>query len=114
MAIGMTPLIPLDRVVPVPDARLQRFGVNNSLLFGKPLVTFGGESLLASRPAAPAVRAETALKTASDEVPGPGKEQAGPVAAPALAAAYSSPKWTGAGALGGSAPAAGSLVDLKA
>lgn len=39
MAIGAIPLIPLHRVLPSPDARLQRFGLNDSQLFGKPLVT---------------------------------------------------------------------------
>ena len=28
----------MDRLVPLPDARLQRFGVNNTQLFGKPMV----------------------------------------------------------------------------
>lgn len=38
MAVGAVPLIPLYRVQPTPDARLQRFGVNDSQLFGKPLM----------------------------------------------------------------------------
>lgn len=38
MAVGAVPLIPLYRVQPTPDARLQRFGVNDSQLFGKPLL----------------------------------------------------------------------------
>jgi len=38
MAIGQVPLIPLYRVQPDPDARLQHFGPNNSQLFGKPLL----------------------------------------------------------------------------
>ena len=38
MAIGTTPIIPLYRVQPDPNARFQRFGVNDSQLFGKPLV----------------------------------------------------------------------------
>lgn len=41
MAIGMSSLIPLYRVQPDPEARFQRFGVNDSQLFGKALVTFG-------------------------------------------------------------------------
>jgi len=111
MAIGMTPLIPLDRLVPVPDARLQRFGVNNSELFGKPMVTFGGPSLLANPPggilAAPQA---DAAPQAPDRQASPGADQA---AAPALAPDYS--KWTGTGSwTGAAAPAAGSMVDLKA
>jgi hypothetical protein len=39
MAIGFPPLIPLDRVVPDPGARFERFGVDNLQLFGKPLDT---------------------------------------------------------------------------
>jgi hypothetical protein len=38
MAISSAPLIPLYRVQPLPDARLQRFGVNDSQLFGKPMI----------------------------------------------------------------------------
>jgi hypothetical protein len=39
MAIGFAPLFPLDRVIPDPNARLDRFGEGGYELFGKPLVT---------------------------------------------------------------------------
>jgi hypothetical protein len=39
MAIGFPPLIPLDRVVPDPNARFERFGEDDTELFGKPLDT---------------------------------------------------------------------------
>lgn len=39
MAIGFAPLFPLDRVIPDPNARLDRFGDGGYQLFGKPLVT---------------------------------------------------------------------------
>jgi len=115
MAIGMTPLIPLDRVVPVPDARLQRFGVNNSQLFGKPMVTFGAGLL--DQPAETireTPRAEAAPKVDSGigAASGTGPAEPAVAAAPALASGYS--KWTGSGSGTGAAPAAGSLVDLKA
>lgn len=38
MSIGMTPLTPLHRVLADPEARFQRFGSNDSQLFGKALV----------------------------------------------------------------------------
>jgi hypothetical protein len=38
MAIGFTPIIPMNPVQPNPDARFQRFGTNESHLFGKPLL----------------------------------------------------------------------------
>lgn len=38
MGIGQSPLIPLYRLQPDPEARLQRFGVQDAQLFGKPLV----------------------------------------------------------------------------
>jgi len=49
MSIGMAPIIPLHQVQPDPDARLRRFGVNDSQLFGKPLVELVPEP----RPASP-------------------------------------------------------------
>jgi hypothetical protein len=39
MAIGFPPLIPLDRVIPDPNSRFDRFGVDSTQLFGKPLDT---------------------------------------------------------------------------
>jgi|GEM_PF-519351 len=38
MAIGTAPLIPLHPVLANPEARFQRFGLNDAQLFGKPLV----------------------------------------------------------------------------
>jgi len=43
MAIGMTPISPLYRIQPDPNVRFQRFGVNDSQLFGKPLVETGSQ-----------------------------------------------------------------------
>lgn len=39
MSVGMSPIIPLYRVQTDPNARFQRFGVNDSQLFGKPLLS---------------------------------------------------------------------------
>lgn len=39
MPIGPAPLIPLHRVIPDPEARFQRFGVNDSQLIGKPILS---------------------------------------------------------------------------
>ena len=38
MTVGAVPSIPLYRVQPNPEARFQRFGINDSQLFGKPMV----------------------------------------------------------------------------
>jgi len=38
MTVGAVPLFPLYRVQPTPEARLQRFGVNDSQLFGKAML----------------------------------------------------------------------------
>lgn len=46
MALGMAPLIPLNRVVPTPDARFQRFGVNDSELFGTPILDLNTPGLV--------------------------------------------------------------------
>lgn len=99
MAIGMTPLIPLDRVIADPAARFERFGVNNGQLFGKPMVTLGGLSTLPVAPRA---------------IPATPKAEAAP--APASPTADQQPvlaKW--AGNPGTGAPATpGALVDMKA
>ena len=39
MAIGFTPIIPMNPIQANPDARFQRFGTNDSQLFGKPMLT---------------------------------------------------------------------------
>jgi len=99
MAIGMTPLIPLDRVIADPAARFERFGVNNDQLFGKPMLTFGGLSTLpaASRASAANPKAEAAPAPAS-----PGKDlQSG-------LAQWAKNPGTGA------PPAPGALLDVKA
>jgi hypothetical protein len=81
MAIGFAPIIPLDRVVPDPNARFQRFGVDETELFGKPLLTAGPNyqpsrpawtvSSLAAAQAQPADHPAKAPK--ADAAPGPGK-----------------------------------------
>ncbi len=98
MAIGMTPLIPLDRVIADPAARFERFGVNNNQLFGKPMVTFGGLTTLpaATRTVTAAPKAE-----AAPTPPRPGAEPLPPV------------KW--AGNPGTGAPSSpGALVGVQA
>jgi len=64
MAIGFPPIIPLDRVVPDPNARFQRFGIGDTQLFGRPLLTTVPDYLPSrpgwapsSQPAAPALPA---------------------------------------------------------
>ena len=69
MAIGMTPLIPLDRVIADPAARFERFGINNNQLFGKPMVTFGG---LTTLPMATRTVTATPKAEAAPTPPGPG------------------------------------------
>lgn len=44
MGIGFSPLIPLYRVQPNPDERFQRFGVNGSQLYGKPILQLGSSA----------------------------------------------------------------------
>lgn len=50
MAVGMTPLIPLYRVQPDPEARFKRFGSNGSQLIGKPLIEPSQEAKPARSP----------------------------------------------------------------
>lgn len=49
MGIGETPLIPLYRVQTDPEARFQRFGVNNGQLFGKSMLAVGASPLTAQK-----------------------------------------------------------------
>lgn len=74
MAVGAVPLIPLYRVQPTPDARLQRFGVNDSQLFGKPLVNVAAPE---SQPIqAPRVESKARLNALSSQEPMEGWPQA--------------------------------------
>lgn len=50
MAVGMAALIPLYRVQPDPNARFQRFGVNDTQLFGKPMIDIGNQATAAPAP----------------------------------------------------------------
>jgi hypothetical protein len=65
MAIGMTPLVPLYRVMPDPNARYDRFGIDNNQLFGKPLVAFGGLSIMPAAATQVSSSAEAAPKAAA-------------------------------------------------
>ena len=104
MALGTDPLIPLNRVLPDPDARFQRFGLNNSKLFG--------QALLAPGPRIPPARADApAAAPAKAEKPAQGASGLPAAAGKTLAAGYA-----GYTALSVTAPAAasGSRVDLQA
>jgi hypothetical protein len=98
MAIGMTPLIPLDRVIPDPAARFERFGINNNQLFGKPMVTFGG---LTTLPAETRTASAVPKAEAAPTPPSPGAE-------PSLLVKWAENPGTGAP----SSP--GALVDVQA
>ncbi|GLH73032.1 hypothetical protein GETHLI_15340 [Geothrix limicola] len=110
MAIGATPLIPLYRVQPIPDARLQRFGVNNAQLFGKPMVEFTAAEAQPSQPA-PARPAASRLQDLQDRNQNPALEPRAflpDATAPATAPRSSNPAGLG------TASGPGALVDLKA
>jgi len=95
MPLDTDPIIPLNRLVPNPDVRFQRFGLNDSRLFGQPLLA-SGPRIPPAAPngaAAPAKPPEAALN---------------PVRVEALAAGYSARSETR------TEPAAGSRVDLRA
>ena len=116
MAISMAPLIPLNRVVPSPDARFQRFGVNGTQLFGKPMVQLGTEATgdKAHRTVLPAAPARTALQagTETQDTRKAGQPAAQAQDLPATASAHSGWAVNRTGPAAASAP--GSLVDLKA
>jgi hypothetical protein len=62
MAIGTTPIIPLYRVQPDPNARFERFGLNDSQLFGKPLLETAFQSQPTQSQLAAARRATTKVQ----------------------------------------------------
>lgn len=109
MTIGATPLIPLYRVQPIPDARLQRFGVNNTQLFGKPLVEFTTAETRSSKPAVTR-QTPTPLQEALDRNQTSALEP--PTLGPAVAPATTGVSSNLLGSGGATKP--GALVDLKA
>ena len=38
MSVGLSPILPMNQVQPNPEARFQRFGKNDSQLYGSPMV----------------------------------------------------------------------------
>ena len=114
MAIGATPLLPLYRVQPDPNARFQRFGLNDSQLHGKPMV----ETVTASPSSEPkrAVARTTSAKVKVQETPevkqGVGAEKAKTALSttPELAPNYSGRTGTAAG----TTPEPGSKLNVKA
>ncbi len=106
MAIGASPIIPLHRVLADPEARFQRFGLNDSQLFGKPLVNLASPS---KRTVAQEARPEETLKKTRGLEAEPSAQGA---LAPELAPTYSGQAETQTGLA--SVPKAGSYVNLKA
>jgi hypothetical protein len=92
MPIGALPTIPLYRVQPNPDARFQRFGLNDSQLYGKPMAEFSAPALrpaqverTPARPEEPSVRTQSAATSnpgvepaSSQSLLNPSKGQTGP------------------------------------
>ncbi len=70
MAIASTPLIPLNQVQADPQARFQRFGVNDARLFGKP-INFAPEA--APRPQRPRIADRAQPKRADETAAGPAR-----------------------------------------
>jgi hypothetical protein len=104
MAIGAIPTIPLYRVQSNPDARFQRFGLNDSQLFGKPMADF----------TVPAVRPAQVPRTQPRPEEAPVRSQpivtAKPQESPATAVSYSSRSTSQPG----TTAVPGAFVDTKA
>ena len=91
MAIGTTPIIPLNRIQANPDARFLRFGLNDSQLFGKPLVSLPNRPP-PPEPQKPTQRPEPIRKEPKDTreaAPGIGNDLGKSPATLDLAATYS-------------------------
>jgi hypothetical protein len=114
MPIGMSSLIPLNQVQADPNARFQRFGLNSSQLFGKPL-DFAPQAQPSQLAKITPRRAETPnlAQRSQDREPGPTTEQRPAVASgtPILAPGYSGRPEGSSGT--GTAPKLGSFLNLK-
>jgi hypothetical protein len=112
MALGMTPIIPLNQVLPNPEARFQRFGLNDSKLVGTPVVQLAS-SRASAAPELPAVRrASTPLSGPADEIGNPSAAETRAVdAGPSRTAGYTV---LGTLQVGGSTPGPGMHLNLKA
>lgn len=117
MAIGAMPLTPLYPVQANPDARFQRFGLNDSKLEGKPLLDLTPSEVRPAPPqrtvARPAVQHRSTMETpAAKSEPAMAEPRAADSAAQDWATGYSvkagSISETGTGAK------PGSYVNLKA
>lgn len=115
MAIGTTPLIPLNRVLADPEARFLRFGVNDSQLFGKPLVSFPTQPRPPEPPTKPP-RADTVPPLLNDTLDGTkelGKEAPKPLALPEFPTVYSGRNGP-AVTLAPASPRPGTFLDVTA
>ena len=77
MALGSTPLIPMYRALPDPNARSDRFGQNNAQLFGKPMISAGGVDLFASAYGTAKAGAGSRQEAASVQAPEAAKATSG-------------------------------------
>jgi hypothetical protein len=115
MPVGMAPLIPLNRLQPDSNARFQRFGQNDSQLFGKPLDLVPQpqvSQLQKVTPRKPALPVEPQAGPKSERRLAVDEPRPSPFAPSELAPAYlgraGSPSGTGP------TPKLGSNLDLKA
>lgn len=106
MAIGAVPLIPMYRVQTNPDARFQRFGLNDSQLYGKPMISFTAPE---ARPAHPVVAQPQAKELAVRSQQGVATK---PVEVPEWATGYTG--WSGAPSAADATAKPGALLDVKA
>lgn len=116
MAVGMTPIIPLYRVQPDPDARFQRFGVNDSQFVGKPMVTFATEARL-SQPQQTVTRTPTPAAQQQETLEGnrgAGVEQSRALGSTAPEPTYGYSGRSGTSLGTGASPKPGSYLELKA
>lgn len=104
MTLGAIPTIPLYRVQPNPDARFQRFGLNDAQLYGKPMAEFSAPAVRpAQAPRIPTRPEETPVRSQSIVI-------AKPLETPATAVNYSSRSTNQPG----TAAQPGAFVDTKA
>ena len=113
MAIGASPTIPLYRVQPTPDSRLQRFGVNNSQLFGKPLVSIASPETRPVEPAKAVAHVDSRAPEASSAMADQARSGSdSSIKAASTTSTYSGRSMGGSGTMAAAKP--GTYVDTKA
>ena len=111
MTVGLVPLIPLYRVQANPEARFQRFGINDSQLFGKPMVQVTAQEHQPAQPPRVDHRSASSLQS-QDQIET--RAMTGQEQSRSIQEAYPYTQGAGAKPTSARSPKVGSQLDVKA